>query len=260
MRFIKTFRLTGQQKKEVENLMARCRSICPLQLNFPYEDGSVFYLAYNSAPDGSVPILVCALALIMPGMTGSETAECTAFTHPEFRRKGYFSMLFEEAQEEIEDLDLLFPVDGKDEAVIPVLRSLCAEFDYCEYKMELSLSSNAIQSHHTGRNGRLICRVETDHGDNSCLYRFFLPERNNHPVAVCRTVPFGSQICFFGFEVEKHFRGQGLGEEALLSVIDKLRGHADTITLHVTGDNAAAVNLYKKTGFRVTETLSYYLY
>ena len=32
------------------------------------------------------------------------------------------------------------------------------------------------------------------------------------------------------------------------------------ITLQVSGDNTPAVNLYKKTGFHITETLSYYLY
>jgi ribosomal protein S18 acetylase RimI-like enzyme len=32
------------------------------------------------------------------------------------------------------------------------------------------------------------------------------------------------------------------------------------VILQVSGDNAAALALYKKTGFRITETLSYYLY
>ncbi|WP_243134402.1 GNAT family N-acetyltransferase [Enterocloster asparagiformis] len=33
-----------------------------------------------------------------------------------------------------------------------------------------------------------------------------------------------------------------------------------TLTLQVSGDNLPALRLYKKTGFHITETLSYYLY
>lgn len=258
MQLVKTYRLSGRQKEEVELLLMECRSFRPIHLSFPFEDGSVFYLAYEVPPSGAGLIPVCALALIMPGMTGSETAECVAFTHPGFRKNGYFSTLFEAAQEEIADLDLLFPVDGQDEAALPVLESLCAQFDYCEYKMELSLSSSGPCADVTFEN-RLNCSTENG-SDDSCLYSFFLPEYKTGPVAVCRTASFDSKICLYGFEVEKGFRGRGIGEEALLALIKRLRGRADSLILHVNGENEAAVNLYKKTGFRVTETLSYYLY
>lgn len=110
------------------------------------------------------------------------------------------------------------------------------------------------------------------------------------PAGSCRLIFCGDSVCFCGFEIVEPLRGRGLGEKALrltLSLLESpgvpdsaqknenahfgLGGHfcglrppclpqAGRIFLHVSGDNRAAVSLYKKTGFRISETLSYYLY
>ena len=205
-------------------------------------------------------MLVSVLALIIPNMDDSdETFECLAFTRPSCRRKGYFSALFEAAEELFEDANLLIPCDGQDEAVLPVLHSLGAELDSCEYKMERSLTENDLPDM-SAAGARLSCQTSLD-SDSSTVYSFCLSQENSRPAAVCRTVSFGSKICFYGFLVEETLRGQGFGEEALLTVLHSLRNrNASSLFLHVSGENPAAVNLYKKTGFRITETLSYYLY
>lgn len=234
------------------------QGIFPIRLSFPFEEGSVFYLAYERK-DGA-DMLVSVLALIIPNMDDSdETFECLAFTRPSCRRKGYFSALFEAAEELFEDANLLIPCDGQDEAVLPVLHSLGAELDSCEYKMERSLTENDLPDM-SAAGARLSCQTSLD-SDGSTVYSFCLSQENSRPAAVCRTVSFGSKICFYGFLVEETLRGQGFGEEALLTVLHSLRNrNASSLFLHVSGENPAAVNLYKKTGFRITETLSYYLY
>lgn len=63
---------------------------------------------------------------------------------------------------------------------------------------------------------RLSCQTSLD-SDGSTVYSFCLSQENSRPAAVCRTVSFGSKICFYGFLVEETLRGQGFGEEALLA-------------------------------------------
>ena len=187
-----------------------------------------------------------------------ETAECLAFTHPSFRKKGYFSAVFDEAGAEFEEISLLIPVDGQDPAVLPVLEAIGAEYDSCEYRMELALSCPNEPTALSGR--RLVCR-SVNGPDSSVSYSFSPAADESRPIAVCRTASFGANVCLYSFLVEEDYRGRGLGEEALLSVIEILRRQGNSVVfLHVSGDNNAAVNLYKKTGFRITETLSYYLY
>lgn len=259
MQIIKTNRLTVHQEKEIRFLVDECRSLHPIKISFPFEDGSLFFLAYEEC--AAAPVLVCALALIMPETDDfDETAECLAFTHPSFRNKGYFSAVFEEAEAEFEEMNLLIPVDGQDPAAVPVLESLGAEYDSCEYRMELALSRPFPNDAVALPGRRLVCRSENG-PDSSVSYSFSLAEDESHPVAFCRTASFGGNVCLYSFLVEEKFRGRGLGEEALLCVIEILRSRGDSVLfLHVSGDNDAAIGLYKKTGFRITETLSYYLY
>lgn len=258
MQIIKTDRLTVQQEKEIGHLVDECRSLHPIRTSFPFEDGSVFFLAYEECTS-SIPVLVCALALIMPETDDfDETAECLAFTHPSFRKKGYFSAVFDEAGAEFEEISLLIPVDGQDPAVVPVLEAIGAEYDSCEYRMELALSGPNEPTALSGR--RLVCR-SVNGPDSSVSYSFSPAADESRPIVVCRTASFGANVCLYSFLVEEDYRGRGLGEEALLSVIEILRRRGNSVVfLHVSGDNNAAVNLYKKTGFRITETLSYYLY
>lgn len=108
------------------------------------------------------------------------------------------------------------------------------------------------------------------------------------PAGNCRLIFCGDGVCFCGFEIAEPLRGRGLGKAALLltlSLLESRKGadgaqrngdsgrdsgfcgllplclpQAGRMFLHVSGDNQAAVSLYKKTGFRISETLSYYLY
>ena len=61
-------------------------------------------------------------------------------------------------------------------------------------------------------------------------------------------------------EIRAPFRGKGYGKAFFLQVLKSLQENTSTVTLQVSGNNTVALNLYKKTGFRITETLSYYLY
>ena len=110
--------------------------------------------------------------------------------------------------------------------------------------------------------------------------------------AVINFSVFPSHYYLYGFEVEESCRGKGYGTKFLSTVLAQLlNGNAAAIEysplspetsyhisdvrsagaaadntaprpvlLQVSGGNAPALTLYKKTGFRITETLCCYLY
>lgn len=57
----------------------------------------------------------------------------------------------------------------------------------------------------------------------------------------------------FDFVIDETFRGKGFGKQALAAMDEKLRSmNAESVGLHVFGDNISAQELYKKMGFVIT--------
>lgn len=57
----------------------------------------------------------------------------------------------------------------------------------------------------------------------------------------------------YDFQIYEQFQRQGYGRQALLALEDKVRElDIDSIALHVFGHNHAAITLYKKAGYEIT--------
>jgi ribosomal protein S18 acetylase RimI-like enzyme len=57
----------------------------------------------------------------------------------------------------------------------------------------------------------------------------------------------------FDFVIDEEFRGRGYGKRALAAMDEKLKSmDAESVSLHVFGDNITAQELYKKAGFEIT--------
>jgi ribosomal protein S18 acetylase RimI-like enzyme len=57
----------------------------------------------------------------------------------------------------------------------------------------------------------------------------------------------------FDFVIDEAYRGKGYGKQSLAAMDEKLRAMgAESVALHVFGDNVSAQELYKKMGFEVT--------
>jgi ribosomal protein S18 acetylase RimI-like enzyme len=55
------------------------------------------------------------------------------------------------------------------------------------------------------------------------------------------------------FVIDEEFRGKGYGKQALTAMDQKLSSmDAESVALHVFGDNVTAQELYKKMGFEIT--------
>lgn len=252
MNLIQTSTLDENQKTQLSSLMELSNHHDQTRLSFPIEDGDYFFLLYDNHN------LSSALSLFFPE---NGLCECMAVTHPDKRRKSLFTQLLEEALSVLEryeeeqgiTIDFCFLTDGRCADTQLVLKALEAEFWYSEYIMVLSLSSAYLRSAHQFANCRIRLR-QTD-GD---IYEIL---SDREPVGICHVICENSTAYFYGFEIQPDQRRRGYGLAALSCLFSHLTSLGiQAVSLQVSGQNQPALSLYEKTGFQITETLSYYLY
>lgn len=288
MDIIRTDRLSARQTDAIKELLNECRDLNGQTPFFPFEDGDLFYLLFTETNDEaddetvrkiqkegsalSPRKLVCAAALSFFEDSDAPYAECSAFTRPDFRQKGYFSFLFDELSQDIEEVDLYFPVNVLNEGTAAALEALGAVHDRDEYRMELDLehiqalpdvSFQASSASEVCKDpASCLCARWEKLGNNSFLLSFC---QSNRAVGTCCLSFFEDSVCFYSFEIEEGLRGRGLGRKALSLTLSLLKSGiplpgCERIFLHVSGLNTPATALYRKAGFRIKESLSYYLY
>ena len=89
------------------------------------------------------------------------------------------------------------------------------------------------------------------------------PLTDGAAAGTCAILPGESGYYLYAFQIREDLRGQGYGRDFLLGMLALLaadRSAPRQVSLQVSGLNGAARSLYKKTGFRDAEALSYYLY
>lgn len=246
MNCLHTTALTPAQKKEVQALVLACRTEEPLTLSAPLEEGLDYFLCYEGE------LLCSMLFLFFPEET---LCECSGFTLPSFRRRGYFSCLLEAALSYVDskeeasgtEIDFCFITDDRTPSAAAVMKALDAGYWYSEYSMERPLTGAdcAFQ-------GVLTIQDMGDH--------LYAARSGDQTVGVCMIIPSGKSVYFYGFEIKEPFRHKGFGRDFLSGMLKLLAPDYQTITLQVSSLNTAALSLYKKTGFSITETLSCYLY
>lgn len=238
--------LNQKQRQEIANLTAICCAHDQINLSYPFEEEDLTHLlAYLSTGQ-----LVACLTLIP---YEEDLAECCAFTHPDFRRQGYFSQLLEKSISQFPDTDLLFAVSESCLDTQKTLEALGAEKDSEEYMMERTLHEFDKNNLHFLSADFTLCQTNAS--------EFALYKKEILCGTVCAQPVSETSVCLHHVEILPTFRGQGCGTAFLHLLFLHLASHGiKHILLHVAGDNTPAIALYKKTGFSITKTLSYYLY
>lgn len=288
MKKIRTRALTENQARELKELTALCCSHDSSHLSCPL-DGDRFYLLTEDQPGhaGHEALISAAVAFELEGLW-----ECYGFTRPDLRRHGYFSSLLElmeaDAAAEEQEPDLCFVADPNGQESLKALEALGAELWYEEHMMEWRVGDDGSAARQVeARSGDAAARRPVDNGparqdDNrgvltyspNALRLTYSPDREGSgrmdftawapgrwAVGSFSLYPQPPAACLFEVEIAEELRRHGLGE----AMIRKLQALVptlgiSTITLQVSGDNRPALRLYEKTGFHITETLSYYLY
>ncbi len=251
MQIIETSSLSETQIHEIARLTKACCTYDKIRLTYPYDesgDTCRHYLLYEA--NGSLSACLAMLPL------DGGAAECSAFTHPACRRQGYFSRLLKAAMERYDDYDILFGVPESCLAAREVLSALGAELESREHQMELVLpKSPSIPACHAGLT--LISSRKTAPPATEWTLM-----KDNTPVGRCLISPVsGTCACLHHLEIEEPFRQKGYGSSFLALLLPHIAAAGiRKIILQVSGNNPAAMALYQKTGFRITETLSFYCY
>ena len=270
MTLCQTKTLTDSQKNRILSLVSQCCAYDAVSLSYPVspKENASHFLLYSQKK--GQPNLVSALALVP---MDDSAMECIAFTHPDWRRRHYFSRLLSSALKSCHDQDLFFPVSGSSPDTAAALEALGAELAYQEHRMEIILPSSSqsvIPAFHAAHwNADSSCppafpRLKPPHSlyASPACWTLFLPDHPNHKAGSLLTSPIGSDhLCLHQVDILPDLKNQGYGTIMICCLLDYLaKTPIRKVSLQVSGENIPAMALYKKTGFQIAETLSYYLY
>lgn len=242
--------LSSQEKEDLLKLVHTCCLHEGLRISCPLEPNSFYYLCYQ---EQNTSRLLISAAAVLP--YDDSLAECIGFTHPDFRRQGCFSALLDEILADFQEMDLLFPLSNEAGDGYAVLEHLGAELQSSEYAMELILDDTAFSASLPD-----FSLKPCSQSSEEVTLRLF--QNGSLFLGSCCLSPAGKDCCcLHHVEISESYRGQGFGSVMMALLRSYLSSqNIRRLTLQVSGDNAPALALYKKTGFRITETLSYYLY
>ncbi len=251
---LRTDSLSDSSLRDILDLIHLCECHDNQPFDYPlHEEGQLHWLLY-ARPES------CLKAVLTLIPIDGETVECCAFTRPAMRRNGCFSRLLEQAEEEAGDRYLLFAVRPVPDT-LAVLDALSAERISVEHRMERTLSDDDRHLPERLRRLDATSALLTDVMGTDERCELITNPPADAPLASCLLTPAGdSCVCLHHVEVTESVRGQGYGSALLFFLFQELAcRNIRSIVLHVSGDNSAAIALYRKTGFRITETLSCYL-
>ena len=254
MNLIRTNAPDAHLTNDLRLLQETCNKYDHISFSFPLEEECICCLLYENER---------LLSALIAFFTDSDTMECYGCTLPGERQKGHFTSLLKELVNDYPDCDFLFPVYENCRDGIKTLQAMEASFCYTEHFMERSipvLAKSGLEEENEDRNDLTISFHKNS--DDQICYEFF---KDKEAVGMCNLDIQEKSAYLYGFEISRPLRGQGLGTACLglfLKTYTNLPAdqRTKTIYLQVSGDNLPAVALYKKAGFKIRESLSYYLY
>lgn len=251
--------LTPAQTRSFLDLIKTCQSDEPVRLGFP-DDADLFLFTCEQTTVISC-LIVCKVQ--------DDLWECYVFTHPNRRKKGLCQNLIDNLCELAPaDTELVFLLDHQSPDALAAFSFLEMDLWRTEYQMERRISKKdslaALPFSPDADAFSLSCKKIREDGEEGWEFMVFSrkdePSAPANPVGNCRVLTHGhAGFYLYHVEISPDFRRRGLGTRLMEAVMQTLPENAG-LYLHVSADNTPAVKLYKKTGFHITETLSYYLY
>ncbi|MGC5325246.1 GNAT family N-acetyltransferase [Brevibacillus sp. SYSU BS000544] len=215
----------------------------------------------------------------------STEAECCGMVHPDFRRKGIFTVLVKEALEECTNRQIpkvLFISHNRSQAGKAFCQSIGATYSFSEYWMDwkegsrnvayrddISLVTASLEDVDT-----LVAldvsgfNLEEKDAREYVLYNFgkksdtttLIAILDNQPIGKINVLVENNKAFIYGFSVAPDLRGRGYGRQILNQTIDRLlQKQIQEIALDVAAENKNALALYQSCGFHETGANEYYV-
>jgi len=273
--------LSEKAINEVLNLEEVCQDYDKLRgsvfldtsLNFDHRIKSIFLLYENRE-------LISMLSMFIPTQ---QEAEISAYTLPKHRRNGYFKALLAKAIEELGKFDIseiLFVCEKVSISGKQVMRALNAEYEHTEYAMRfnktryvykddyrllllkpslkdldkiIQTSMKIFDDCYEDAKGLIENSLQSETREQ------YLAVLNDEIIGLGSVNPERDEALIFGLGIVPEYRGKGFGKELLHLIIERLWQMGKTqIMIDVNSENAQALELYKKSGFKIEVAFEYY--
>lgn len=216
---------------------------------------------------------------------GTKDKEMTGLVHPDYRRRGIFTVLVNEvkAKAKVRGIhQLIFVCDRFSLSGQAFIKAIGAQYDFSEHRMMLmdfkGRDSSSYKEHITLRPATLadvdvLVYVsatsfgESEHRTKEHLAKDILQPRRRYYLAMsgkepvgCFNLWSGDTIGIYAFCVLPQYRKRGFGRQMMEQIVKMVRAETrQPITLEVDTTNTNAYNLYRSCGFKETTTVGYYI-
>ena len=216
---------------------------------------------------------------------GGQEVEISGMVHPDFRKQGLFTELFDLLKEEIirrKPFDVLLLCDRQSTSGTGFILKNKGVYKFSEYEMILDQSEYLEKNMHRG----LLKLRKASNKDADEIRRqnaiyfgtdiesvdMVLPEeeaKNNFYIYMAEVdgkiigktnINYSDGVAgIYGLGIIPDYRGKGFGRDLLnMSVEKSLEMKATEVMLQVEVENKNALNLYNSVGFKTTSTMDYY--
>lgn len=274
--------LSDQQKKDILELQEICFNFENLRnkaylsndINF-YKEIPCFYMGYEGER------LVAFLTTFIPE---EQEAEIIAFTHPDYRRRGYFDNLLQEATEVLKSsgiFKILFAIETNSQSGIKTLEKFSPiTLERSEYRMSHGRDT-AIPSypdltfHIIAMENKKICLSIMDEifcleGEENEIFIDNAIQSSDRVayLAYLEETPIGSfslhyeeEAAFiYGLGILPAYQNAGYGRQVLGYALNISLSNKQKTILDVDSSNPAAYQLYTHNGFTFDFQTDYFTY
>ncbi|MEH7343505.1 GNAT family N-acetyltransferase [Bacillus sp. JJ1532] len=204
--------------------------------------------------------------------------EICGMVHPDFRRKGIFTGLYQVALHEVKEKGyrkVLLNAPTNSKSAKGFLETVSCNYSLSEYQMkweetELNISEDVTLKLSAPDDFELEVQLEVQcFGFEEEEARAFNTQRfdddqyliilfNGKAVGKIRVSHLDGEAGIYGFAVLPEFQGNGIGRKALTNIVIKEHKAGFPIFLEVEAKNAHALRLYESCGFRAYHSQDYY--
>ncbi|WP_256816123.1 GNAT family N-acetyltransferase [Cytobacillus sp. Bac17] len=272
--------LTKKQLNDIHSLQQICEETGNIKLKLNWDtlksraDDENDYFHYDNSGN-----LLGYLALYNFG----GPVELCGMVHPNHRRKGIFSSLFNEAVKQLAQArKLLINAPASSQSAEGYIKSLPCTYSFSEYQMKRHKTKKigTANSEVTMRQAVSSDLAFINHLDTACFdipkdeaevfnkkifacknERTFIIEYKSQKAGKIRIQTEKDAAWIYGFAVDPSFQGKGIGRGALTNVVNLQHSKGVSwVHLEVAAENDHALSLYKSCGFEPYGTQDYYEY
>jgi ribosomal protein S18 acetylase RimI-like enzyme len=208
-------------------------------------------------------------------------AEINGMVHPDYRRRGIFTALFNAAREVCPRrgiTKILMIVERVSRSGLAFASAMHARYDHSEYKMKLEgprfparfdprlqlrlarAEDSAILAHIIAISFDLLeHEVSVASEIDNPLRRCYVAQLDDAVIGTISVSLDGREAYIYGFGILPEYRGRGYGRQTLARTVQEILATGqERIALEVEVQNKSALTLYESCGFKEAGCYDYY--